>query len=100
MSICLVYMNMNNYGATGEVKQIDVPRIREKLDAHSIVLLSNLGYSSSRDVLNCNTYEVTTACALALEAEKLICVIDGPILDEMGRLIRFLTLEDADRLIR
>ena len=37
---------------------------------------------------------------MALEAEKLICVIDGPILDEMGRLIRFLTLEDADRLIR
>ncbi|PWA78447.1 N-acetyl-l-glutamate synthase 1 [Artemisia annua] len=89
-----------DYGATGEVKKIDVPRIRENLDAHSIVILSNLGYSSSGDVLNCNTYEVATACALALEAEKLICVIDGPILDKMGRLIRFLTLEDADRLIR
>ncbi|GJS68993.1 probable amino-acid acetyltransferase NAGS1, chloroplastic isoform X1 [Tanacetum coccineum] len=47
-----------------------------------------------------NTYEVATACALALGAEKLICIIDGPILDEWGRLIRFLTLEDADVLIR
>ncbi|GKD52993.1 probable amino-acid acetyltransferase NAGS1, chloroplastic isoform X1, partial [Tanacetum coccineum] len=28
------------------------------------------------------TYEVATACALALGAEKLICIIDGPILDE------------------
>lgn len=37
---------------------------------------------------------------MALGAEKLICVIDGPILDEWGRLIRFLTLEDADMLIR
>ncbi|GKA12697.1 probable amino-acid acetyltransferase NAGS1, chloroplastic isoform X1, partial [Tanacetum coccineum] len=26
------------------------------------------------------TYEVATACALALGAEKLICIIDGPIL--------------------
>ncbi|KAJ9540731.1 hypothetical protein OSB04_027237 [Centaurea solstitialis] len=89
-----------DYGATGEVKKVDVARIRERLDNESIVILSNLGYSSSGDVLNCNTYEVATACALALGAEKLICVIDGPILDEWGRLIRFLTLEDADMLIR
>ncbi|XP_023751855.1 probable amino-acid acetyltransferase NAGS2, chloroplastic [Lactuca sativa] len=89
-----------DYGATGEVKKVDVERIRKKLDNDSIVILSNLGHSSSGEVLNCNTYEVATACALALGAEKLICVIDGPILDEWGRLIRFLTLEDADMLIR
>lgn len=89
-----------DYGATGEVKKVDIDRIRERLDNESIVILSNLGYSSSGGVLNCNTYEVATACALALGAEKLICVIDGPILDECGRLIRFLTLEDADMLIR
>ena len=45
-------------------------------------------------------YEVATACALAIEADKLICIIDGPILDENGRLIRFMTLQDADHLIR
>lgn len=50
--------------------------------------------------LCCSTYEVATACALALGAEKLICIIDGPILDEHGRLIQFLTLQDADLLIR
>ncbi|KAL0343482.1 UNVERIFIED_CONTAM: putative amino-acid acetyltransferase NAGS1, chloroplastic [Sesamum angustifolium] len=37
---------------------------------------------------------------MALGAEKLICIIDGPILDECGRLIHFLTLQDADMLIR
>ncbi|KAK6152800.1 hypothetical protein DH2020_012439 [Rehmannia glutinosa] len=89
-----------DYGSTGEVKKIDVSRIRERLDQECIVLLSNLGYSSSGEVLNCNTYEVATACALALGAEKLICIIDGPILDECGRLIRFLSLQDADMLIR
>ncbi|XP_059293495.1 probable amino-acid acetyltransferase NAGS1, chloroplastic [Lycium ferocissimum] len=89
-----------DYASTGEVKKIDVSRIRERLDQDSIVLLSNLGYSSSGEVLNCNTYEVATACALALGAEKLICIIDGPILDESSRLIRFLTLQDADMLVR
>ncbi|CAI9763374.1 unnamed protein product [Fraxinus pennsylvanica] len=89
-----------DYASTGEVKKIDLSRIRERLDEDCIVLLSNLGYSSSGEVLNCNTYEVATACAMALRAEKLICIIDGPILDECGRLIRFLTLQDADMLIR
>ncbi|KAL8546461.1 hypothetical protein ACS0TY_006260 [Phlomoides rotata] len=89
-----------DYGSTGQVKKIDVSRIRERLDQDCIVLLSNLGYSSSGEVLNCNTYEVATACALALGAEKLICIIDGPILDEYGKLMRFLTLQDADMLIR
>lgn len=89
-----------DFGSTGEVKKIDVSRIRERLDQDCIVTISNVGYSSSGQVLNCNTYEVATACALALSAEKLICIIDGPILDESGRLIRFLTLQDADLLVR
>ncbi|KAF3439069.1 hypothetical protein FNV43_RR17344 [Rhamnella rubrinervis] len=89
-----------DYGATGEVKKVDVSRMRERLDGGCIVILSNLGYSSSGEVLNCNTYEVATACALAVGADKLICIIDGPILDESGHLIRFLTLQEADMLIR
>ncbi|GKU98813.1 hypothetical protein SLEP1_g11760 [Rubroshorea leprosula] len=42
-----------DYGATGEVKKVDVVRMRERLDAGCIVILSNLGYSSSGEVLNC-----------------------------------------------
>ncbi|KAL1190420.1 putative amino-acid acetyltransferase NAGS2 [Cardamine amara subsp. amara] len=89
-----------DFGATGEVKKIDVDRICERLDGGSVVLLRNLGHSSSGEVLNCNTYEVATACALAIEADKLICIMDGPILDESGHLIRFLTLQEADMLVR
>lgn len=89
-----------DYGSTGEVKKVDATRMRERLDGGSIVILTNLGYSSSGEVLNCNTYEVATACALAIGADKLICIIDGPILNENGRLIRFLPLEEADMLIR
>lgn len=50
--------------------------------------------------IDCSTYEVATACAVAIKADKLICIIDGPILDESDRLIRFLTLQEADNLIR
>ncbi|XVF59253.1 hypothetical protein PTKIN_Ptkin07bG0261000 [Pterospermum kingtungense] len=88
-----------DYGATGEVKKVDVARMRERLDGGFIVILSNLGYSSSGEVLNCNTYEVATACALAIGADKLICIIDGPILDENGCHINFLPLQEADKLI-
>ncbi|KAK7849239.1 putative amino-acid acetyltransferase nags2 [Quercus suber] len=93
-------VNGVDYGATGEVKKVDVSRMRERLDAGCIVILSNLGYSSSGEVLNCNTYEVATACALAIGADKLICIIDGPILNESGHLMRFLSLQEADMLIR
>ncbi|KAM7263415.1 hypothetical protein ACFE04_001098 [Oxalis oulophora] len=93
-------VNGVDHGATGEVKRIDVTRMRERLDAGCLVVLSNLGYSSSGEVLNCNTYEVATACALGIRADKLICIIDGSILDENGRLIHFLTLQEADMLVR
>nr|CAB3495499.1 unnamed protein product [Digitaria exilis] len=36
-----------DYGFTGEVKKIDVSRIRERLDRDSIVVVSNMGYSSA-----------------------------------------------------
>ncbi|KAL3039362.1 hypothetical protein AAZX31_01G181600 [Glycine max] len=93
-------VNGIDFGSTGEVKKVDVSRMRERLDGGCVVILTNLGYSSSGEVLNCNTYEVATACALAIGADKLICLIDGPILDESGRLIRFLPLQEADMLIR
>ncbi|XP_047069500.1 probable amino-acid acetyltransferase NAGS2, chloroplastic [Lolium rigidum] len=93
-------VNGIDYGFTGEVKKIDVSRIKERLASDSIVVVSNMGYSSSGEVLNCNTYEVATACALAIEADKLICVVDGQIFDEHGRVIHFMSLEEADMLIR
>ena len=42
-----------DYGATGEVKKIHVSRIRESLNKDSLVIMNNLGYSSSGEVLNC-----------------------------------------------
>ncbi|KAF3323329.1 putative amino-acid acetyltransferase NAGS1 [Carex littledalei] len=89
-----------DYGFTGEVKKIDVSSIKERLDRDCIGIMSNMGYSSSGEVLNCNTYEVATACALAVKADKLICITDGDIFNEHKRPIRFMTLSEADQLIK
>lgn len=43
---------------------------------------------------------MATACATALQADKLLCLLDGPVCDENGRLVRFMTLQEADQLIR
>ncbi|KAI5352442.1 hypothetical protein L3X38_005333 [Prunus dulcis] len=85
-----------DYGETGEVKKVDVRRIRERLDCGDcIVLLHNIGYSSSGEALNYNTYEVGTTFSLAIEADKLISIMDGPILDDKC-LVQFLTVEEAE----
>lgn len=42
-----------DFGATGEVKKVDVERIRSRLDSGCVVLLSNLGFCPSGEVLNC-----------------------------------------------
>ncbi|MCO5590425.1 hypothetical protein L7F22_044395 [Adiantum nelumboides] len=89
-----------DFGFTGEVKRLDIARIKERLDDNCIVILSNLGFSSSGEVLNCNTYEVATACAIELQADKLISFLDGPLVNESGRVIRFMTLQDADEVIQ
>jgi acetylglutamate kinase len=39
--------------AFGEVNRIDVSWIWERLEANIIVIVSNLGYSGTRKVLNC-----------------------------------------------
>jgi amino-acid N-acetyltransferase len=38
-------VNGIDFGSTGEVKKIDVVRIKERLENNCIVMLSNLGYS-------------------------------------------------------
>lgn len=41
-----------DYGSTGEVKRIDASSIKERLNS-DIVIVSNMGYSSAGEVLNC-----------------------------------------------
>eukprot|EP00976_Prorocentrum_cordatum_P020064 406756-Prorocentrum_minimum.AAC.1 len=60
-----------DFGETGEglygraepyesqfVRYVDTQSIRQQLNLNNVVVLSNLGYSSAGEVLNCHTYEV------------------------------------------
>ena len=89
-----------DYHFTGTVRKIRTSAIEQQLDQGNIVLLSNLGYSSSGEVFNLSAEEVATETAIALRADKLILLIPGEgVLDKKGDLVPSLTQEDARRYV-
>jgi amino-acid N-acetyltransferase len=89
-----------DYGFTGEVRRIDDRAIRLWLEQDAIVLLSPLGYSPTGEIFNLSAEDVATATAIALQADKLLVLSEGPELrDPGGQLIRELSPGDAERLL-
>jgi amino-acid N-acetyltransferase len=89
-----------DYCHTGEVRRIDGHAIRQHLQDNRIVLLSPIGYSPTGEVFNLSAEEVGTAAAADLQAEKLVVLVDGAgVLNAKRRLIRQLSLVEADRLM-
>lgn len=89
-----------DYGFTGEVRKVDAQAIRLWLEQDAIVLLSPLGYSPTGEIFNLSAEDVATATAMALGADKLLVLSEGPGLrDAAGRPIRELSLSDAERLL-
>jgi amino-acid N-acetyltransferase len=86
---------------SGEVRKIAVAPIRERLSAGEIVLLSPLGYSPTGEVFNLTLEEVATQAAIALEADKLVFLLDhGDTVDAKGRRVSRLTAAQAQRLAK
>jgi amino-acid N-acetyltransferase len=86
---------------TGEVRKVAAAAIRARLDAGEIVLLSPIGYSPTGEVFNLTLEEVATAAAIALEAEKLIFILDhGDTVDARGQRVSRLTASQAQKLLR
>ncbi|CAN6219402.1 unnamed protein product [Urochloa humidicola] len=79
-------VNGIDYGFTGEVKKVDVSRIRERLDSDSIVVVSNMGYSSSGEVLNCKDVYEGTRIATAEDLPGIRKIIRP--LEDSGVLVR------------
>lgn len=85
---------------TGQVRRIDVAAITHLLDHGHIVLLSNLGYSSTGEIFNLATEEVALQTAVALKANKLVLFGAQPgVVNAQGELVRELQLNDADALL-
>ncbi len=62
---------------SGKVRYIRAEAIKELLDLHHVVLLSNLGYSRTGEVFNLPTEELAGEVARALGADKLIYIHEG-----------------------
>lgn len=82
---------------TGRVRRVDAEGIRQRLDSGAVVLLSPLGYSATGDVFNVGSAEIAGAAAVALGAEKLVCLVEARgVLDAKKRVQSHLTPEELD----
>lgn len=85
---------------TGEVRRIDDQAISRHLDQGALVLLSPVGYSPTGEAFNLTAIEIATETAIALRADKLICLTERPgPADREGTLLRQLTLNEARELL-
>ncbi len=63
-----------DYGWTGRVRKINYQAIHQRLDHRAIVLLPPLGYSPTGEIFNLSVQDIATQTAIALKADKLICL--------------------------
>jgi amino-acid N-acetyltransferase len=86
---------------TGEVRKIDATGIQKRLDDGELVLLSPLGYSPTGETFNLTLEDVATSAAIALDADKLIFLMDsGGVHNLRGELLREMTVAKARNLLR
>jgi amino-acid N-acetyltransferase len=86
---------------TGEVRKIDAVGIQKRLDDGEMVLLSPLGYSPTGETFNLTLEDVATSTAIALDADKLIFLMDSSgVHNARGELLREMTAEKARNFLR
>ncbi len=86
---------------TGEVRKIDAVGIQKRLEDGELVLLSPLGYSPTGEAFNLTLEDVAVSTAIALDADKLIFLMDTPgVMDSEGELLREMTASEAKELLR
>ena len=89
-----------DYCFTGEVRRIDSQAIQSWLDNGAIVLLSPLGYSPTGEVFNLSSEEVAVTTAIALHADKLLMLGEGPgLLDRERDLIHQLIPGEVEQVL-
>ncbi len=74
-----------DYCHTGEVRKVDTAAIDNALQSGATVLIPPLGYSATGDLFNLNATDVGCAVATALNADKLIYLIEGKLSSPRGR---------------
>ncbi|MGB9094550.1 MAG: amino-acid N-acetyltransferase [Gallionella sp.] len=86
---------------TGSVRKVDVAALNDRMEFGEVVLLSPLGYSPTGEVFNVTLEDVATATAIALDADKLIFLMDTDgVHDKKGKLLKELTVAQAQDILR
>ena len=74
-----------DFGFTGRVRRIDHEALRAQLDSGAVVILTPIGYSVTGECFNLSTPELAAETAIALRADKLVCLVEGRgVLDGKG----------------
>jgi len=84
---------------TGEVRRVDAQTIRTHLDIGEVVIISPIGFSPTGEMFNLSADDIATAVAVELRATKLIILAESSLVDDAGRVVRQLTLEQANTLL-
>lgn len=86
---------------TGEVRKVDAAGIQKRLGDNELVLLSPLGYSPTGEAFNLSLEDVAVSAAIALDADKLIFLMDSAgVYNLRGELLREMTADKAKNLLR
>jgi len=86
---------------TGEVRKVEADAIQKRLNDGELVLLSPLGYSPTGEAFNLSLEDVAVSAAIALDAEKLIFLMDSDGVHNLrGELLREMTAEKAKNLLK
>jgi amino-acid N-acetyltransferase len=85
---------------TGSVRKVDVAALNDRMEFGEVVLLSPLGYSPTGEVFNLTLEDVATATAIALDADKLVFLMDTDgVQDKKGALLKELTISQAQAIL-
>jgi amino-acid N-acetyltransferase len=89
-----------DYQYTGEVRKVEADAIRAHLESGAVVILTPIAYSITGEAFNVSTHDLAASAAIALRADKLICLVEGKgVVDGRGRLLQELTPEKAEALL-
>ena len=85
---------------TGCVRKVDVAALNDRMEFGEVVLLSPLGYSPTGEVFNVTLEDIATATAIALDADKLVFLMDTDgVQNKKGELLKELTVAQAQEVL-
>lgn len=88
-----------DYRHTGEVRRVDANALKQHLDNGSIALVPALGYSPTGEAFNLNAADVASEVAVALNADKLVYLSEGPLGGRRAKPLNNLIPREVDKLL-